>query len=184
MTSLASDLQRTTYAELFERLRSPAREAILSRPQAIAELRQLVTDGQIPAVTRFLAAELLYLSGTADWPAQAAQDVLPVLYADALASFDDGSAWGIPGRWTHPPTDHAIALGERILPAMAPLLADEKRLRYTGSKRAMLGEYLAVRVKDVAAYIIARVVGVPYVAAESAAERDVFIAALAARLGR
>jgi hypothetical protein len=184
MTSLESQMQNTTYPDLFERLESPTRDAILSRPRAIEELRQLVSNESVPAVTRFLGAELLYFAGAADWPDEATRRSLSVVYGGALAAFDDGSAWGIPGRWTHPATDHAIALGGSIVPALAPLLSDDKRLRYTGSKRAMLGEYLGVRVKDVAAFIIARVLGTPYEAAESPQERDTFIAALAARVGR
>jgi hypothetical protein len=184
MTSLEGQLTETTYADLFERLRSPARDAILSRPRAIEELRQLVSDSATPAVTRFLGAELLYYAGESAWPDDAARRYLPAVYAGALAAFDDGSAWGIPGRWTHPATDHAIAFGEPIVPALAPLLSDGKRLRYTGSKRALLGDYLGVRVKDVAAFIIANVLTVPYQAADSPADRDEFIAALAARIAR
>jgi hypothetical protein len=180
--SLESQLQQTSYPDLFERLESPARDAILSRPRAIEQLRQLVSNEAVPAGTRFLGAELLYYAGEADWPDQAARRFLPVVYGNALATLDDGSTWGIPGRWTHPATDHAIALGEPVVPALAPLLDDEKRLRYTGSKRAMLGEHLRIRVKDVAAFIIAGALGVPYPAAESTEDRDAFIAELAARV--
>jgi hypothetical protein len=171
-------LASTSYLQLFETLAGSARIAILEMPDAISELRRYLVDRNMLAPRRFLAAELLH-GVIVGFPESDAVRDLPAVYAAALEATVDGGAWGLPGHWDGPALEHLIQLGQPAVPALARLLADERRVPYTGSVRSTLGKVHEVRIKDLAANAIVRIVADSISIEAPAARRDVAIRRLA-----
>jgi hypothetical protein len=99
--------------------------------------------------------------------------------AEAIRTADDGSPWSLPSAVTASHLSrHLIVLGRRVVPKLKPLLDDTRELPYTGSETAAIASLRKVRVNDLAAAIIATIVGVPYQDAPGPAARDPQIAEL------
>ena len=182
MANLITELTRLDYQRLFL---SDDRdlERLWGEAGAPDRLRRLMTDGAAPPAARFLAAEIVARRDPSAFPPASGRDVLAAAYADALARTVEANPWGMPGELDEPAGKHLVALGKDALPALRPLLADGRAVTYGGSKEAMVGNDYAYRVKDLAAFFVARILGVSYQVPTDPAARDRNIAALAAQTG-
>jgi hypothetical protein len=149
-------LATATYARLFETTSASLRAAILAGPNAHGDLRTYLSDRSKAETRRFLAAELLHRAAPG-FPDENEALELPRLYAAALHAAQDGGAWGVPGRWDGPAMEHLIQLGPAALRPLRPLLTLDRAIRYIGSTRAMMGRRYGVRIKDLAAHAVARI---------------------------
>jgi hypothetical protein len=181
-SDLAEELSEIGYVDLFLRLDDTALDRVWQQ-HAPEELRKLALDSGRPFLPRFLAAELLYARNS-EFPAPDARRVLATLYAEALRQNMTRMAnpWGLPGDLDAPVAAHALALGDAVVAALAPLLGDGTQLRYSGSQEATYGNSYNYRVKDKAAELIAELVGVPYAVHLNAHDRDAEIDLLRRRL--
>jgi hypothetical protein len=99
--------------------------------------------------------------------------------AVAIRSAEEGGLWSLPPDVTASHVArHLIVLGRRVVPQLRPLLDDTRELPYLGSETASIASLRKYRVSDLAAAIIATIVGVPYQDAATPAARDTQIAAL------
>lgn len=141
---------------------------------------------------RFLALELVWIRD-GRFPEEVASSVVAPLYAEALrrtgakdAGYGlNGNVWGFLAYWDQQGMDgastlgrHVIALGKGAVPVLMPLLWDVGELVYEGSKEAVIGAKVRYRVKDVAAYLIGRILGMEMKYLGDWGERDREIAVL------
>ena len=119
------------------------------------------------------------------------------MYARALAITADesgpmqlsGNEWGFMYRGDELGLEDDGALGTHLLeagraavPTLIELLDDPRRIYYVGSQEATLGNSLAYRVKDAAAYYLGKITGTPVRFHDDPADRDAEIARLRAAL--
>lgn len=133
-------------------------------------------DDTCPNRVRFAAFE--------GWVASAGANVLGAaddatatamarVQAQAIRDAEDAGLWGLPPRVTSSAVSrHLIRLRGRALPALRSLLDDTKALPYAGSESATIASLRNYRVNDLAAALIATIVGQPYNDAETPQERD------------
>lgn len=88
----------------------------------------------------------------------------------------------MPGELDEPLGQHVVSLGEPAVAALAPLLSDARPISYGGSKEATVGNEYGIRVKDFAAFFIAKVRHRPLAVDVDPARRDRAIADLRASL--
>jgi hypothetical protein len=137
---------------------------------------------------------LIRVAALEGWIGLAGQAVLDALdestatamasaYAEAIRTSDDAIAWNLPAEVTSSDVaSHMIVLGTRALPHLRPLLDDLRALPYSGSETATVAELRHYRVADLAAGIIAVILGVPYQDANTPAERDRQLTELRAKI--
>jgi hypothetical protein len=179
----ADALTRLGYFELFLRGNDATLDEVWRRADAPERLRRLLPDVQAPALARFLAAEVLFARDPG-FPASADRGVLASVYAEALRQnlTSIANPWGLPGELDGPVARHVLVLGDAALPVLAALLDNERELRYSGSKDATIGNSYRYRVKDMAASLIAAVLGLPHATPLDPHERDADIELLRRRL--
>jgi hypothetical protein len=112
-----------------------------------------------------------------------AYDLLPSelrarTYASALARNAFYNTWGLPGFQLSDTAEALIALGKDALPALRPLLRDQREAPLSGSKDATTSRMYANRVCDYAWVLISEILGRPYEYALDPAARDQSIASL------
>jgi hypothetical protein len=95
------------------------------------------------------------------------------VYAEELAAGESHNYWGMPDALDRPART-LIGLGrDAALPALAPLLTDQRALVYEGSEEPAISEDRGYRVADLAGAIAARLLGRPFPAADpDPARRD------------
>lgn len=169
---LAERLGETGYVELFHRLDPGAMDDAWG-DFGVATFERLALDEGRPSRVRFLAAEVLFTK-LADYPPEEAKTALAPVYAEALEHnhTEMPNAWGVPGQQDGAAGDHLVALSEAAVPELQPLLGDETRLEYWGSREAMSANRHAFRVKDLAAFFIARITGLALPVSLDPSERD------------
>jgi hypothetical protein len=160
------------YAEVFLSLNEAVLDEVWARADPRA-LRSTVADPGAPGPCRFLCAEVLFARDPA-FPDQMDEAGLAHVYAGALISNATQMAnpWGLPGALDGPVAQHVLALGPPAAAAFARLLHDPTEVLYGGSKEATVGNSYRYRVKDVAASIVAAVLGIDYAVAFDPATRD------------
>ena len=182
--SAAERLTRDGYAGLF--LAGDASTAGAVYDADGAALNDIVRDEQAGGLERVLAAEVLYRCG--DGP-DAGPDVLAPIYARALELTGShalsGNLWG--ALWASPSDagplgTHLLAQGDAVVPGLVALLSDDNPVRYEGSREAMVGNAQRYRVKDAAAFFLARVLGRDIEFHDDLGERDAEIGRLRASL--
>ena len=96
-----------------------------------------------------------------------------------------GNAWGLlyDLEDVGPSGRHLLALGEAAIPALLGLIDRTEVVLYEGSEEATIGNDRAYRVKDVAAYFVARLSGRPLGFHPDPAARDRAIEVLVAAVG-
>jgi hypothetical protein len=171
------------YRELFQRADQSALDAVWNTSDAGRELRRVVRDSTAQPVLRFLAAEVLFARDPG-FPSGESAEALADLYAAALRLDATGMAnpWGLPGEAGAPVAGHVVALGEAALDAFAGLLGDDTPVLYGGSREATFGNSHHFRVKDIAASVVAQILGVPLPRQLEPSDRDAEIEALRTRL--
>jgi len=120
---------------------------------------------------RFLAAEVLFWK-MPGYPPEDDRSPLAPVYAAALRAARMGNPWGLPGELDGPSGQHVVQLGAPAVADLIPLLGDSRRVPYAGSQDATFGNSYAYRVKDFAAFFIARVRNLPYTVHEDPRARD------------
>ena len=155
-----------------------------------AELTEIAGSDHYGDLARLLASEVLSRYDPGFTPEG---DV----YARALAITADesgpmqlsGNEWGFMYRGDELGLEDDGALGTHLLeagraavPALIELLDDPRRIYYVGSQEATLGNSLAYRVKDAAAYYLGKITGTPVRFHDDPADRDAEIARLRAAL--
>lgn len=182
-------LLRLGYLELFQRADDRAIASLY--PGAAVQLAAVAVDPMVDPHARFLAAEILF-ARQPGYPAPALRPALAEVYASALGhtygqvsdGWVAGNGWGMLYELdaVGPVGEHLLALGPGAIPALRPLLARTEVVLYEGSEEATVGNGRAYRIKDVAAYFIARLAGRPLAFHAGLADRDRAIAALMASL--
>jgi hypothetical protein len=171
------------YLELFLRAEDTAVDEVWNARGGPEELRRLVADPRAPTPARFLAAEVLFARDPR-FPDGFDSAMLAEIYAGALATGVTGMAnpWGLPGQLNEPVVLHAMALGTAAVPAFAALLGDGTQVLYGGSHEATVGNSYHYRVKDIAASLVAGILGIDYPMHTDPAVRDTEIERLRQRI--
>jgi hypothetical protein len=179
------------YLELFQR--ADDREATALVRAHAATLHHVIGDPMVDPHARFLAAELLFAHQPGFSPS-ALGPALADVYARAIGhthgalatgGWVAGNAWGLlyDLEDVGPSGRHLLALGEAAIPALLGLIDRTEVVLYEGSEEATIGNDRAYRVKDVAAYFVARLSGRPLGFHPDPAARDRAIEVLVAAVG-
>ncbi|SET51934.1 hypothetical protein SAMN05216326_13227 [Nitrosomonas marina] len=162
-----------------------------------AYLERIVQDKQFEDIARVVASEILYKEKP-DYPPSEYDDALAYVYSQALRMTGNndvlvsklmGNQWGflyhddelgdagreILGR-------HLMATGNKSIPYLIPLLDDTNLILYEGSQEATLGNSFGYRVKDAAAYYIAKLLGIDIRFYQQIEDRDKEIKKLKSKL--
>jgi hypothetical protein len=149
-------------------------------------LEEVIEDREASPRGRFVAAEVLF-SNEFTFIDRHDHKMIAALYARALAERATGSAnpWGL--LWIDNGLGQLgsrfLALGDAAIPALRDLLNNDTVVDwYAGSEEATVGNGARYRIKDFAAYYLARIVGFPLPPHADFAERDADIAKLVAAL--
>ncbi|MCI0564121.1 MAG: hypothetical protein MN733_37070 [Nitrososphaera sp.] len=153
-----------------------AATAILQLPNAETNLATLIASTNVALKIRILAQELLIEAGYK--PEQSMVE----LYCQAMPDVFLHNWWGMPGQYNERLGDTLVSFGEQALPCLSQLLNNEQSLGYFGSEEPTLSAHKQYRVCDLAAFLIASILGVPYEDADDSRERDEFNRELEARI--
>lgn len=143
----------------------------------------LVEDAQRPERVRFAAALVLKSRSEKADPAATAQVFAVALQQDLVGyAYPWGRLWA-DGDEVGPLGATLVEIGRPAVPALMPLLTDPApRTAYLGSEESTDMAMRRYRVKDFAAFYLARIVGVALPWQPDLARRDEEIAKLRARL--
>jgi hypothetical protein len=172
-TTLVEKLTKLGYVGLFQGEDEAELDALWSENGAPQALSLLAIDPKAPALARFLAAEILFCKDRS-YPPRQQKGQLASVYAAALTRNFTGTAnpWGLPGILGSLLEEHIEALGEAAVPDLAGLLDDDRRVYYVGSEEATLGNSFEYRVKDLAAFCLFKIKGMPSKMEEDSRKRD------------
>jgi hypothetical protein len=171
--------------------RGKGRQALAGSADATQRLLEIARDRACTADLRFRAFEAYFaLAATPTEPdamrsavAGFADQIIEV-YVAALAGAAYPNRWGLPSGVTSSPTSRRlIALGAPAAAALTPLFSDQRELAYEGSEEATIASRHHLRVKDLAAALVAAIRGVAFVEDPAPAARDAAIARLASDRG-
>jgi hypothetical protein len=180
-TGLAHKLLAGTYGIFFY---YPQHEMTISRiwsePGNAAALEALVRDVAAPEKARFLAAEVLF-ANDGFFVDRVGRPLVAELYTQALRNMYTGhaNAWGL--LWLNHTVGEVgsrfLVLGDAAVPGLRKLLdAVAVVASYQGSEEATLGNCARYRLKDFAAYYLARITRHPIPFHRDPVERDTEIA--------
>ena len=158
---------------------------IWSDPGNPAALEALIDDRSEPTRARLLAAEVLMRNDFSFLDRHPVEEVARIYTAALAGHHTNANAWGL--LWINEsvgPLGGTFDLLERdAIPALRDLLGDPTIVDwYEGSEEATLGNRARYRVKDFAAYYLARIDRHPISFHEDFAGRDAEIAKLVAVL--
>jgi len=158
------------------------RQALTQQAVAPDVLLAIGRDATCPNPVRLAAFEgwiALAGEGVLNGVDDATAAAMAAVHAEALRTTEDAGAWALPPDVTSSAVSrHLIILGRRALPALRPLLDDGRALSYDGSEISAIASLRRYRVGDLAAGLIAVIVGQPYQDATTPAERDPQLASL------
>ena len=195
---LVKSLIETGYGQLFHLSTYENLDEIWAGPGHPDALKNLVVDDKAPMEARFLAVEILQYKDAAA-AAEIEPSVLALIYSSALkgsgGSPSDfgvyGNSWGFMSYLEGQGLEGAGVLGQRLLalgtealPALVQLLQENATLAYEGSKEATVGNSLRFRVKDAAAYYIAKIRNLKIEYLDAWTDRDKMISKLGADSGQ
>lgn len=172
-------LESRSYKKLFM-LDNDDLEEVWKLAGGAAGLDAVAESSQASSKARYLAAEIRFKKDPGYKPGDTKG--LGKAYADALREEVIANPWGMPGKLDEPLGQHIVALGEPAVGALRELFSDSRLLTYGGSKEATVGNEYAMRVKDFAAFFVARIKNRPFVMDTDPAKRDAAIATLQASL--
>lgn len=172
-STLIDRLTKLGYVGLFQGQDEAELDALWNENGAPQALDLLAVDPKAPALARFLAAEILFRKDRS-YPPQEQKNLLAVIYASALTRNFTGTAnpWGLPGILGSLLEEHIETLGEAAVTDLAGLLDDDKRVYYAGSQEATRGNSYGYRVKDLAAFYLSKIKGIPLTMEEDYRKRD------------
>jgi hypothetical protein len=186
---LAARLQTAGYRGLFQLGSDTALAAAWGGGANRTDLRDIVGDVRRDGIARVLAAEVLFALDD-EWPRASDAEAVAAAYTEALAATGEGQQRGLTGNaWGVPSVDgplatHLLAAGPAAVPHLRALLDDGSPVLYEGSQEATIAAERGVRVKDIAASLLARTLGVSFDAGATPAERDREIERLSAAASR
>jgi hypothetical protein len=151
---------------------------ILSRPGLEVELPNILAASDVEPKLRVLAHELLIEAGLSVHPE------LVESYCQTLPDSFLHNWWGMPGQYLERLGHTVVTFGPAAIPCLTRLLDNRQSLGYIGSEEPTLSRAMQYRVCDLAAYLIATIIGIPYKDAKQTGVRDEFIAELRRRLGQ
>lgn len=185
VTELAGKLDAGSYGILFYwPQHETTTDRIWSEPGNPALLESVLEEPSASAKAKFIAAEVLFRN---EFTFVERHDRVRIarLFAEALRRRYTGhaNAWGL--LWIDDSAGEIggrfMALGKDSIPALRELLADTTVVDwYEGSEEATLGNRARYRIKDFAAFYLARVLGTAIPFHEDFAGRDAEIAKLVA----
>jgi hypothetical protein len=183
ISRLAEQISRLGFKELFFRQDRNALDSIWKDSLEGVRLEQIIKDSNAESLSRFLAAEIMF-SKKPDFPSEDIKPVLPELYAAALKQNFTGLAnpWGLPGKLDGKTGQHFVKLGPGAVSHLEQLLDDNTGTSYGGSKEATFGNSFHYRVKDLAAFFIAKIIDLPFQIDKDLDIRDTGIEKLKASL--
>jgi hypothetical protein len=167
--------------------RGKGRQALTAIPDASRRLLEIARDRDCASDLRFRAFEAHFAVAGTPTEADAMRgatagfaDQVVEVYVAALAGAAYPNRWGLPYSVTSSPTSQRlIALGAPAAAALTPLFSDQRELAYEGSEEATIASRHHLRVKDLAAALVAAIRGVAFVEDPAPAARDAAIARLA-----
>ena len=163
--------------------RGKGRQELSAIPDIADKLLAIARADHCPETIRFRAFESYFaLGGTRPDPAFEPRDAMIAVYVAALRAGAEPNLWSLPYSVKRSPTSrHLIALGAPAARALADLLDDSTPLAYEGSEEATIASDHKLRVKDLAAGLIAAIGGGDLPEERDPAARDLTIAGLRAR---
>ena len=173
-------LEDRGYQRLFMAMNDQAIDEAWNAAGGATGLDAVIGDTSTSWKARYLAAELRLRKDPAWKPAD--PGTVARAYAEALRAEVMANPWGMPGELDEPLGKHVVALGEPAVAALGPLLTDARRIDYGGSKEATVGNEYQLRVKDFAAFFIAKIRNRKLTLDTDPRRRDPVIADLAASL--
>jgi hypothetical protein len=173
-------LETKGYMDLFMTMDDEDLDEVWTLAGGAAGLEAVVGSAQASSKARYLAAEILFKKDPGYKPADAKR--LASAYADALRDEEIANPWGMPGELDEPLGIHLVAFGEPAVAALRELLSNDRLIYYSGSKEATVGNSYQMRVKDFAAFFIARIRNLPFAMDTDPKQRDAAIAALQSAL--
>jgi hypothetical protein len=160
---------------------------IWTEPGNAARLEGIIDDRTAPIKARLIAAETLFKYDFSFLDRHDDKDVARI-YADALASHTPliANVWGL--LWINERAGELggrfIMLGDSAVPALKSLLDNSTVVDwYAGSEDATVGNGAKYRIKDFAAWYLARITNHPIEFHSDAASRDMEIVKLIASIG-
>ena len=184
--NIAKKLIEAGYSGLFLSGRHNLADSIWRNGENRNYLEQIVQSSHYSDLARLWASEVLYTKAS-DYPLEEWDDILAYLYSQALAITGDktanlqilGNQWGFMYHTDKfgikdygPLGTHLVKTGPKAIPHLAKLLDDPGLIPYEGSRDATLGNSLAYRVKDAAAYYIGQITGIPVKFYKQTPDRD------------
>ena len=144
----------------------------------------IVADGKRPAPVRFAAALVLRSHGEKADPAATAEVFAAALQQDLVRAVPPwGKLWASGGDGVGPLGAIVVELGRPAIPALTALLDDTTpRDKYPGSEEATEMRMKRYRVKDFAAFYLAKITGAALPWEQDLARRDEAIARLRAQV--
>lgn len=139
-------------------------EKILTTKNAIPNIKLFLKDSSASNHLKFLVAEILF-SNDKTFPNQNEAHTVAKIYSQELKEAKIGNCWGVPGSesgWSSGPIKNFAKIAKNAIPELKSLLSDERVLMYIGSEEATVGNGFHIRVKDVAAYLLASCLGVEF----------------------
>ncbi len=175
-STIAGKLAQFNYSDLFMQMETETLDALWAEPEADPALHQLVGATGTPPLVAFLAAEILFAKEPG-YPPSAERERLAAIYAAALEQNLTRMAnpWGLPDQLDEPVAQHFVGLGENAVPVLTRLLENTSGVRYGGSREATYGNSFQYRVKDLAAFYLSKIRGLPYEVKQTPQERDIEI---------
>jgi len=175
-STIAGKLAQFSYSDLFMQMETETLDALWAEPDAASALHHLVQASDAPPPVAFLAAEILFAKEPG-YPPSAERERLASIYGAALEQNLTRMAnpWGLPDQLDEPVAQHFVSLGENAVPVLTRLLENTSGVRYGGSREATYGNSFQYRVKDLAAFYLSKIRGLPYEIKQTPQERDIEI---------
>ena len=175
--SLSEKLIRYGYYQLFGNYDYSIVDRIWAENQD--QIREMPLDNTENPLARFLSLEMIVLKDPdafLNYQAVLAEIYLPILSNKGTVN---GNIWGLPNQ-VGKVGEHLLQMKDRValVDALELLLDNNGVLLYEGSREATLGNQYKYRVKDIAAYYIAKVKGIPFSVYPTPKERDKAIKSL------
>ncbi len=182
-SALVNKLMTIGYIELFQGPNEDVLDTLWKEPEVPEMLTTLTIDPKVPELAQFLAAEILFYKQV-DFPHEEQKKQLASVYTTALAQnfTETANPWGLPSVLGGSTGEHLLALKEAAIPELVNLLDHDRHVYYAGSQEATLGSHYGYRVKDLAAYYISQIRGIPFEIDKDPNKRDEEIESLKSKL--
>lgn len=175
-SSMVNKFMKDGYGHFFNYLeRDKALSKAWGEPNSLEKLKNIVSNEKTPLKARFLACEVLFEKHFI-FVADIGGDVVAKVYAAALVENQTGMAnsWGFlyEENDAGPTGIRFSMIGKSSVPHLQALLDNSNHLVYAGSKEATIGNAYQYRIKDFAAFYLAKITNVPITFYKDLEKRD------------